>query len=134
MKKTLEELKGADLPKATADSVGVEISGKDEQIGRRIFDKYFSMFVCPKSASPEEGSWAAGRQECVQCGRRLDGIIGMFQWGLQNGEGACAECGYPSRALHRIDDEEGKPFAELGFTILQYHPEGLEKREEPQND
>lgn len=129
MKKTLEELQAADLPKATASTVGLKLSGKDEEIGRRIFDKYFSMFVCPKSASPEKGSWAGGRQECVQCGSRLDGIIGTFQWGMQHGEGSCAECGYLCRALHRINDEEGKPFAELGFTILQYHPEELVRGE-----
>lgn len=129
-KKSLEELKAANFPKATADSVGIEISGKDEQIGRRIFDKYFSIFVCPESASPENGSWTGGMQECVQCGRRLDGIIGMFQWGLASGEGNCAECGYPSRAHHRIKNEKGENFAELGFTILQYHPDELHRKEQ----
>jgi len=129
-KKSLEDLQKSNLPKATAESVGIEISGKDEQIGRRIFDKYFSIFVCPKSADSGNGSELLGSQKCVACDSRLDGMLGMFQWGLAHGEGNCCECGYLSRAIHQIKDENGDDFARLGFTILQYHPDELHTKEE----
>lgn len=129
MIKTLEELKEENLPKATGGSVDIKVDGKDREVAVKIFDKYFSDFVDPKSTGSTGDGWITGSQNCVQCGRRLDGLLGTFGWGLAHGEGNCGECGYPSRAHHKIKDEDGEPFAEMRNQLLQYHPDGLERRE-----
>lgn len=128
MIKSLEELRAENHPPATWESVDIKIEGKDRAIAEKIFAEYFANFIDPKST--ESGSAGlAGSHDCVQCGRRLDGIIGTFGWGLAHGEGNCGECGYPSRVHHRIRDEDGEVFADLRFAMLQYHPDGLERRE-----
>lgn len=127
--KSLEVLQKEDLPRATCDTVGIELSGRDEGIGRRVFDKYFRIFVCPKSTAVEDQG-ILGSQRCISCDSRLDGLIGTFEWGLAHGEGTCVECGWPARGVHQIKDEDGEDFAVLRNSILQYHPTEVVKQEE----
>lgn len=55
-----------------------------------------------------------------QCGEKLMGIFGCFQWGLANGEGFCSACGWPIRMFHRLPQDRGL------FTFpLLYHPEDV---------
>lgn len=129
MIKSLEELRAENLPKARWEDVGLKIDGKDREIAIRIFDKYFADFIDPLSTRIEGDGGIAGTQRCIQCGSRLDGILGSFGWGLAHGEGNCGECGYPSRVHHKIMDEDGELFVEMRFAMLQYHPEGLDKGE-----
>jgi hypothetical protein len=62
--------------------------------------------------------------KCVCCEERLTGVLGSFAWGIVNGEGACAACGWPARAYHR--KVGGIEFFGL---ILQYHPDTLSEDE-----
>ena len=126
-KKSLKTLVGEDLPRADCETVGIELSGKDEVKGREIMDAYFSSFVSPAVTSDKNGSAASGSNRCVKCNKRIDGIIGSFQWGLAHGEGHCCECGYPMRGHHYIKDQDGKDFISLTLYILQYHPTELKE-------
>jgi hypothetical protein len=81
-------------------------------------DAYFQQFVKPQAKSA-----------CVNCGKTLvydDALSnalmgGTFTWGIANGEGYCAECGYPGRAYHR--DIGPIKFVNI---ILQPHPSLLD--------
>ena len=42
---------------------------------------------------------------CISCGRELGGWFGAFSWGIVNGEGKCANCGFPYRLYHRVEVE-----------------------------
>jgi len=128
-KKSLEGLKREELPRACCETVGIDVSGKDEVEGRRIMDKYFRSFVCPKFTECENGSPASGSHKCVACGERIDGIIGTFQWGLAHGEGHCCKCGYLMRGMHYIKDDQGEEFMNLTRYILQWHPDELHRKE-----
>jgi hypothetical protein len=51
---------------------------------------------------------ASSTVDCVDCGRRLGGLLGSFRWGIVNGQGECAECGYPYVYYHRHEVELGE--------------------------
>lgn len=48
---------------------------------------------------------ASSTEECVECGQQLGGLLGSFRWGIQNGHGECAACGYPYVYYHRHELE-----------------------------
>lgn len=75
-------------------------------------DEYMKHFTSGEST-------AMGRQ-CICCGRTLTGFLGAFEWGLAYGEGNCGGCGYPGRAIHRIDG-----VGTVSNVVLQYHPDEL---------
>ena len=67
--------------------------------------------------------------ECLRCGEQQTGLAAAllgsgFQWGLANGEGYCAKCGWPARGIHRIPDVGTLEM------VLQYHPGALEAEPE----
>lgn len=83
-----------------------------------IADRYLSQFV---------GRVIGGdANNCICCETPLTGISllggigGSFRWGIAHGEGSCARCGYPARAIHAIEG-----VARIANLVLQYHPSGL---------
>lgn len=85
----------------------------------RDLDGYFRDFAVPLIDDDEH-------QSCHNCGVRLNGLLGQFTWGIVNGEGTCANCGWPCRAYHRPKDEDGELIFNRTFEmILQYHPEDV---------
>jgi hypothetical protein len=67
--------------------------------------------------------------ECLNCGAKLGGMFGSFEWGLTHGEGHCSNCGYPARGYHTIPGREHKPILNHMPFIRQYHPEALRDRD-----
>lgn len=113
----LPGLQAKALPRCTlADIFTIKDGLSDED--RRTLESYFAHFLPPKGP-------------CVACGSKqgaadvIDILLGKakFTWGLVNGEGVCAECGYPARAYHRNVGP-----LEFLSVILQYHPDELERR------
>lgn len=83
-------------------------------------DTYFATFA------------ASDTGQCLCCGApqtgdMIDIALGQakFTWGLANGEGFCADCGYPARAYHR----NVGPIKFLN-QLLQYHPSTLAAAQE----
>ncbi len=60
---------------------------------------------------------------CIQCGGRLGGILGTFEWGITHGEGRCGPCGWPARGYHRVEVPGNTLTIRL---IYQYHPDVVE--------
>jgi len=86
-----------------------------------IANNYLSHFVA--------ASIGRGARPCVCCGVTLTGVFGSFVFGLGSGEGCCSKCGYPARAVHRID---GLGTFALSGSILQYHPTEIDASALPQ--
>jgi hypothetical protein len=108
----LPELKAKGLPRCKGADMLVAGPDGDEKVAAELMataDKYFAQFV-PNTTG-----------ECLCCGCRLGGLFGSFGWGLAHGEGRCGQCGYPARALHKIEG-----LGTLSNFILQYHPDDLE--------
>lgn len=51
---------------------------------------------------------ASSTDDCVDCGRKLGGLLGTFRWGFVNGQGECSACGYPYVYYHRQEVESGE--------------------------
>lgn len=88
-----------------------EGSPEDVAAALQAIDQYLAIFAQP---TPE--------MKCLKCGTPQTGLMAAmllngFQWGLVNGEGACATCDWPGRGIHRIP--------EIGTLnmVLQYHPD-----------
>jgi len=121
--KSLKELKLEDVPRATADAIGMRLTinpdykesdeAKAEQAKAYTeLNEYLKDFCSSK--------------DCPRCGLALRGkgilhaILGGFTWGLANGEGHCTGCNYPCRAYHR----NVGPLEFFEF-VLAYHPSAL---------
>ena len=88
-------------------------SGDPTEVAEVIvsLDEYLSDF-----AQPNED------MKCLKCGTVQTGLAASllgtgFQWGIQNGEGACSSCGWPGRGIHKI------PNVGTLTMLLQYHPD-----------
>lgn len=87
-----------------------------------IAEEYFKKFV----------RWREGKKgKCINCNYQLTGQLfgGAFEWGLAHGEGHCGVCGYPARAIHRIEG-----VGTLSNYVLQYHPDGLDFDKKEKSD
>jgi len=107
----LMELQALPIPRcSTADVKGLP-------------EDYLSTFVAPRHTQKLDGL------TCIGCGSTLymPGVIGAligatFTWGLVNGEGHCARCGYPTRMYHRL---RGGGADGMASFPVQYHPDEL---------
>lgn len=131
-KTLLPDLQAANLPRMTAERLGVKAKDGVELDQPTLefledVDKYLSVFSAPKERDGASGEgFVLSRECCIACGSALGGMLGSFQWGLAHGEGNCS-CGYPARAIHYIKDRHGKDcFTRPLQLILQYHPSQLE--------
>ncbi len=59
---------------------------------------------------------ASAVAECVDCGMKLGGLLGMFTWGIVHGLGECSNCGFPYVYYHY---HEVPPFHESGDPMEQ---------------
>ena len=103
----IPRVRAADYLSKTADS-DVE---SDQELAR--WDTYFAQFAKLTDA------------KCLCCGITLScrlrmGIFGGFEWGYVHGEGRCANCHYPMRGHHRVDD-----LGTIRNLFLPYHPSTL---------
>jgi len=90
------------------------IEGEDAGDTIKILDEYLSIFAAPE----KDG-------KCLHCDTVLDGMLGSFTWGLCSGEGKCSNCGWPARAHHNPENNEGPLFERHLEVILQYHPDNV---------
>lgn len=97
--KTLEQLQAENLPHCDVTTL---------KLDRPYAGDYFERFV-PLSTT------------CIRCGFDL-----AVTWAIAHGECFCIRkgCGYPSRALHYIEDKI------IYGEVLQYHPSVLTKGEQ----
>lgn len=109
----LKALQDKKLPRCGAMDIFKAHDAESEAAAKEHLDAYFAEFLVP-----------AGDFHCIGCHRTLTGFLGSFAWGLANGEGHCAECGYPVRMLHRFKDG---PVEHLTMP-MQYHPDELSGR------
>lgn len=124
----------SDMEVCTVDDLKFEISGKDASECINVLNEYFKIFAKPKFLEGENVNWISGSLDCINCGRRLNGVLGTFQWGITHGEGNCSECGWPGRAIHYIKDTDGEDFFNRPFDIiLQYHPTCVSRNNDEQN-
>ncbi len=109
MSKTISELKSANLPVATPESIGLKVGELNDATHKALsaLTDYLKRFV--------------SGDKCPQCDREFGGIFGSFVWGMAHGEGMCAECKYPMRAVHKIEG-----LGTIRNFILPYHPSVLE--------
>lgn len=104
-KARLEKLKAQTFTQATIEDLGLSADKLSDQ-AKAILTEYLKPFV------KRDGN------TCFCCEDRMG-----FVWGLAHGEGFCL-CGYPSRAYHFIDLQDGN--GEQRFArVLQYHPDGI---------
>lgn len=80
--------------------MGVSIAMEDVALAKRHNTPDFAQLVAALSD--------ASTDKCVYCGRTLGGLLGSFRWGLINGHGECAECGFPYVYYHRHEVEPGQ--------------------------
>jgi hypothetical protein len=93
-------------------------------------DAYLSAFAKPIERDGASGLMF-GEHKCLKCGEMLDGALGTFRWGITNGEGTCAKCGWPARAHHYPKDADGAIFDQPLVIILQYHPDNVAAEAKP---
>jgi hypothetical protein len=82
---------------------------------------YLAAFLAPlrtPDAHPAEPSY------CL-CGHPLTGLDGTFTWGLAFGEGFCALCHRPARALHVVRNPDGTELCRFAPLALLYAPAEL---------
>lgn len=111
---TLDELQARNYPPADFDSIFKIKKGELPEEDREEIDEYLSHFVA--------------ENDCIACGEPVGGLFGHFKWGIVHGEGYCANCGYPMRAIHK-----SVGCFEKFEKILQYHPDSLRENEEDEN-
>lgn len=109
MIKTLQELKDSNIIPCSVQSLGIKLSGEKKDWAEEKINEYLSDFVFS--------------EKCLGCEHDMTGILGMFQWGIQHGEGNCSNCGYPARAYHRVPD-----VVNWQNMVLQYHPKTLTEK------
>lgn len=100
--RNLPRLTGANL--FTANPSGDATAAAESM---KSLDAYFASFT------RDDG-------KCICCGWKLGGFVGSFTWGLVHGEGHCARCRYPVRAIHRVEG-----VVTLSMFPLPYHPSEL---------
>lgn len=134
----LKKLQAANLPIATAETVGISIEVKEGQMPEaaeaaknikleilKNVNKYLKIFTIPIKTKDKDGQLLY--YKCINCDEALTGIFGSFAWGLRHGEGFCSICNYPGRGAHYIEHEGFK----LSFNnVLQYHPSQLKRKKE----
>lgn len=125
MSRTLDELRAANLPRATTLGTftmrpkdGSEMNAEhqaevDEMVA--AMDPYLASFV-------------PFQPTCISCGGRLVGGLmefgsGLltFEWGICYGEGKCGACGWPCRVIHETDKLQWN-------MTLQYHPDQVDQQ------
>lgn len=132
-------MRNEDWTDADCESLGITCEDTPEVEGEysceealEAIDEALTGFICPPGMlngdGEEEESFLTGDLECVCCGRRLDGVIGSFEWGIVNGEGQCCYCGWPYRVYHR-PKLGGEEFATINV-MLAAHPNEVELNEE----
>lgn len=103
---------------------------------REAIDAYLSTFAKPKwgtkdGAPPTEPDITGITGErCTHCDARLSGFLGAFVFGIVYGEGICAECKWPVRAIHRIAAPTGGEDLVQFQMPLCYHPDFVERKKE----
>ena len=146
----IEELREREYPRADTEAAGISINEKDDIPAEKkeeveaerkrmvdALDSYFSIFIDPGEVRNEDG-----QQICVGCGTVLtpssaiDQALGLasFEWAITHGEGRCSKCGYPSRAYHNISKLEEIDIEGTLNAIMQYHPDELEIKDDPDGD
>ena len=109
------------LETCKASDVGVHIEGEGSEVIVDALDTYFSDFIKPIKEGV--GNILSGNLVCWKCGSSLNGFLGTFRWGIQNGEGYCSKCEWPCRGLHRPKDSDGDEVFEQAIpAVLQYSP------------
>ena len=104
-----------DTPNCTLADIGLEITGADATQIVEACNEYLKDFAAPKDGG-----------KCVNCERKLGGLLGSFTWGICYGEGRCANCGWPARGYHDIKDSEDEAIFDSPLAIvLSYHPSGV---------
>lgn len=115
----LAELRARQLPKMRAVDIASIADDSEPEDGAKMMaelDAYLAHFV---ELGERDPAWKS--RLCICCGATLTGLLtGSFRWGLAHGEGNCCVCGYPARAIHRIDG-----VGTLSTLVLQYHPDEL---------
>ena len=106
----LSVLRTTNFPRMSLDKF-FEMGGKllHETPNRAALDEHLKKFVVPDKD-----------RKCIRCGAYDYG----FSWGITHGEGNCTRCGWPARAYHYASKEENCTIN----TILQYHPDEVQKR------
>lgn len=112
----LVELRARQLPKLRAADIATIASDSGPE-GAKVMaelDEYCLHFAALGERDPVFG------RMCLCCGAAMSGLLGRFCWGLAHGEGECGGCGYPARAIHRIEG-----VGTLSTVVFQYHPDEL---------
>ena len=65
-----------------------------------------------------DGLEVSSTEICVDCGYRLGGLLGSFQWGIINGQGHCSNCGFPYQLYHRFKVEGREDVVLLAYVPL----------------
>ena len=111
-----------ELEHCTIEDIGMEITGEDAPPLVAAINEYLSAFAKP--AKCDQPGSLTGTCDCLKCGRRLNGLLGTFTWGMVNGEGYCSNCHWPARYYHDIKDAEGERIFDRRLELhLQYHPD-----------
>lgn len=113
-----------DVAHATCENVGITFTPTSP-------DAQATADECNAAMAKYLQPFAAPTGRCLKCDRPLGGLLGSCRWGLAWGEMVCV-CGYPARAYHKPVDEDGKAlFSNVLTCILQYHPDQLIIKSEP---
>jgi hypothetical protein len=110
----LAELKAANLPRATAEDLGLTFASDASDELRAAVAKH-----CNHYAKPSGGG------KCLSCGLSQLGFFGAFTWGLVHGQGFCNECKWPATLYHFIRDEDGEEVVAVWDKLLQAHPDDV---------
>lgn len=95
-------------------------------------DAYFEPFAQP--VFDGEDGMSERPMRCLNCGKALTGFFasmfggGGWEWGIAHGEGRCASCGWPGRAMHYINHADGTEVVSIRNLVLQYHPDVVSTR------
>lgn len=126
MRRSLEELRGAALPRAT--TLGT-FTVKPKGGGEMTEERRQEMAETIAALDPYLADFVPFQPTCICCGGRLVGGLmdlacGLltFRWGICYGEGECGACGWPCRVMH---DVAGAVQWEM---TLQYHPDHVEQQ------
>ena len=93
-------------------------------------DAYFEPFAQPVF----DESMSEQPMRCLKCSKPLTGLFasmfggGGWEWGIAHGEGCCASCGWPGRAMHYINHADGTEVVSIRNLVLQYHPDVVSTR------
>ncbi len=120
---SLADLKAADLPHATCESIGLGIKVSEDTAENRAIAKKMVSEIDEYLQSFTVGP------TCPACDTELAGLCGSFTWGLASGEGLCGRCGYPVRGHHPLPG-----FTNILQEPLPYHPSVLKSVPEPESE